>query len=124
MTRTQTLLNRVRGLLLSLWELRRSPRRAVRAAWWSAALYLVGLALAPQVFGWLLFGLWIAADCILAGVAVVWGLFHLRQPLRGRAVAFRWAFWLTILGTLLLSSSLESLGAVTEATGLPPIPTS
>lgn len=120
----QPLLNRVRGLLLALWELRRSPRRVVRVAWWSAALCLAGLVLAPQVVGPLLFSVWMAANVALACTAVVWGLFHLRQPLRGRTVAFRWAFWLTVLGTLLLSSSLESLGAVTEATGLPPVPAS
>lgn len=112
----------MRKWIARLWNMRRSPRPAVRLAWWGIALCLGAGVIASEGLRAAAIGLWITANVVLALVASGWGFVHPRVVLRGQSTALKWAFWLALPATLGILGGLDSVLAM-QVHSLP-IPTS
>jgi adenylate cyclase len=98
-------------------------RRLLRLGGGAVLFCFLAVAVAGPV-GWTLLACWTVANGFLAGTAALWGVFHPRGVLAARDAAYRWAFWLTLLGILALASGLEAGLAALERAGILPVPSS
>lgn len=98
--------------------LRKHPNPLIRATWWGCVGLLIALCLATPALRGPLLGLWTVVNVLYVLVACAWGMFHPRPIWRTRTLCFKWAFWQTVLVTLLAYAAINTASAIDEPTGI------
>ena len=102
---------RIRSKLNWLWSQRKHPQKRVRLLWRVIFMLTIALTLFSPPCRRVVFAVWALANGALFVLSTGWGIGNLRKVLKGAQTAFRWAFCLTFLVSLILLEGFDQIVA-------------